>query len=170
MFQVWAGPGALYVTWVTLPCPADWFMLRFMRPILLILLLPLFLAACGGQPLRPGETSRDQVVAAWGAPTVRFPEADGGERLLYATAPLGFVTRVLVFAPDGKEEILRRFGPPTWVQLFEARSELIWEWRYCDAWLYPSRFNVLFDGSTGIVRSTLTVREDYGPARGYCSR
>lgn len=164
-----------------------------MRPILLILLLPLFLAACGGQPLRPGETSRDQVVAAWGAPTVRFPEADGGERLLYATAPLGFVTRVLVFAPDGKlrslhnalveeefakvragedgkEEILRRFGPPTWVQFFEARSELIWEWRYCDAWLYPSRFNVLFDGSTGIVRSTLTVREDYGPARGYCSR
>jgi len=46
----------------------------------------------------------------------------------------------------------------------------VWEWRYCDVWAMPARFNVLFDGTTGIVRSTLTVREDYGPERGYCSR
>lgn len=164
-----------------------------MRSILLILLLPLFLAACGGQPLRPGEASRDQVIATWGTPTARFPEADGGERLLYATAPLGFVTRVLVFAPDGKlrslhnalveeefakvkagedgkAEILHRFGPPTWVQFFEWRNELVWEWRYCDVWAMPARFNVLFDGTTGIVRSTLTVREDTWRLPSYCSR
>ena len=71
---------------------------------------------------------------------------------------------------DGKEEILRRFGPPTWVQFFEWRNELVWEWRYCDVWAMPARFNVLFDGTTGIVRSTLTVREDTWRLPSYCSR
>lgn len=164
-----------------------------MHKILSLLLLPLLLAACAAPAFKPGESSRDQVLAAWGPPTARFPTAGGGERLIYGTGPLGFVTRVVTLGPDGKvaalhnaleeeefakvrpgedgkEEILQRFGPPTWVQFFEARNELVWEWRYCDAWAMPARFNVLFDGSSGIVRSTLTIREDTWRLPSYCGR
>lgn len=164
-----------------------------MRTSILLLLLSL-LAACGGQPVRPGESTGEQIVAAWGPPTVRYPEADGGERLLYSSGPMGFTTQVVVTGADGKvrslhnalteaefakvragedtrEDIQRRFGPPAWTQYFGARNELVWEWRYCDVWTYPARFNVLFDAATGIVRSTMAVREDMGRWRhGFCTQ
>ncbi len=42
---------------------------------------------------------------------------------------------------------------------FKARDELVWEWRYCDHWNEPARFNVLFDATSMRVRSTLTGTE-----------
>ena len=60
-----------------------------------------------------------------------------------------------------KDEVLRILGPsqPQWTVFFERRDELVWEWRYCDAWNEPARFNVLFDNTTGLVRSTQSYTE-----------
>lgn len=152
-----------------------------------------FLAACSVQPPRTESLSKDQLLANWGPPTARHGEPDGSERWIYSSGPWGFVVRVAVVGArgqvlsvhnalteeefarvrpgqDGQAEILRRFGPPTWTQQFDRRKELVWEWRYCDVWSYPARFNVLFDAESGVVRSTLAVREDTGRWRTYCSR
>ncbi len=61
--------------------------------------------------------------------------------------------------------IMKLLGPPPAhrVMYFKARDELAWEWRYCDAWNQMAFFNVLFDATTGIVRSTLTVPDLSGP-------
>jgi hypothetical protein len=62
-------------------------------------------------------------------------------------------------------EVLRLLGPPTphWTAYFKARDELVWEWRFCDSWNQLAFFDVLFDATTGIVRTTYQ-RPDYsGP-------
>ena len=65
---------------------------------------------------------------------------------------------------------------PHWTVYFEARDELVWEWRYCDDWGEPARFNVLFDGTSRRVRSTLSLTESQRPDLGFgrmrmrCSR
>jgi len=161
------------------------------RTLLISLLCLMGLAACA-PAIRPGDSSREDVLATWGNPTLRFPEAEGGERLIYASGPLGMSAQVVILdaagrvrsrhnalreeefakvlaGEDDRDSILRRFGPPGWVYTFAARGELVWEWRYCDQWTYPARFNVLFDLQTGKLRSTLTLREDYGPFRSFCS-
>jgi hypothetical protein len=37
---------------------------------------------------------------------------------------------------------------------FKARDELVWEWQFCDSWNQLARFDVLFDASSGIVRTS----------------
>ncbi|MDE2585755.1 MAG: hypothetical protein KGN39_10185, partial [Betaproteobacteria bacterium] len=76
---------------------------------------------------------------------------------------------IKVRAGDSQEQILRRFGPPSWVQHFDSRNELVWEWRYCNQWTNPARFDVLFDSTTGLVRSTLQLEEARGRFSGFCS-
>lgn len=155
-------------------------------------LLLCLLAACAAQPFVPGKSTRDEVLRAWGVPAMRWAEPDGGERLAYPMGPMGYDTYMVTLGPEGKvrrvanvlveeefaqvrageskEDILRRFGPPFWVETYPQRHELVWEWRYCDVWTYPARFDVLFDTSTGLVRSTLTQREGLGWRRDFCSR
>lgn len=60
-----------------------------------------------------------------------------------------------------QEQVLRILGPaePSWTVYFKARDELVWEWRYCDEWNELARFNVLFDGTKGTVRSTMSLTE-----------
>ncbi len=60
-----------------------------------------------------------------------------------------------------KEEVLRTLGPsqPQWTVYFDRRDELVWEWRFCDAWNEPARFDVLFDNTSGKVRSTQSYTE-----------
>lgn len=43
---------------------------------------------------------------------------------------------------------------PQWTMYFERRDELVWEWRFCDDWGQVARFDVLFDGMSGIVRTS----------------
>ena len=58
----------------------------------------------------------------------------------------------------------------------KARDELVWEWRFCDDFQEPARFDVLFDGTSGRVRSTLAQPERFsnpwgrGGRRDWCSR
>jgi hypothetical protein len=115
-----------------------------------------------------------------GDPAMRWQEPDGTQQLAY---PRGIHTFMVQISADGKmqrienvmsmktfarirpgmpkNQVLRILGPslPSGTAYFKARDELVWEWRYCDAWNEPARFGVLFDGSEEVVRSTLSLTE-----------
>lgn len=172
-------------------------------PARLVLLLSLWLAACAsydGRGLEPGRADTAEAEALMGAPAVRWREADGGETLVYPRGPQGIHTWFLRFDAAGRllqrenvldmrhfarirpdmtpDEVVRILGPSVahWTIRYEARNELVWEWRYCDDWNEPARFNVLFDATTLRVRSTAAATEalrgvdGIGWFRDYCSR
>jgi hypothetical protein len=60
-----------------------------------------------------------------------------------------------------KRQVLRILGPSqaAWSVYFKVRDELVWEWRYCNEWNEPARFDVLFDGSKETVRSSMSLTE-----------
>ena len=73
-----------------------------------------------------------------------------------------------------KEQVLRVLGPPDYSRsvYFKARDELVWDWRFCNLSRTPARFLVLFDGTSGAVRSTMAQAEMFvrpGPPE-QCSR
>lgn len=144
------------------------------------------LASCavpGGTRLQPGVSRIDDVERTMGLPAMRWREPDGGERLAYPFGPMGFYTYMArtdaagvlvsndnvldpkyfaqIKADMTELDVMRTLGPPVehWTVYFKARDELVWEWRYCDDWGEPARFNVLFDGTTRRVRSTMSQTE-----------
>jgi hypothetical protein len=140
------------------------------------------LSACAsysGRGLNPGEATLSDVLKTMGEPAMRWHDADGREQLAYPRGPEGRQTFMVFVSADGrleriegvldsahfarirngqsdKAEVLRLLGPsqPQWTSYYEARDELVWEWRFCDAWSEVSFFDVLFNATTGIVRST----------------
>jgi len=44
---------------------------------------------------------------------------------------------------------------PAWTKYFEARRELVWEWRYCNDWSQAARFDVFLDADQGTVRTSM---------------
>mgnify|MGYP000895476117 CR=1 FL=1 len=163
------------------------------------LLAAILIAGCAGGETFSGSATVAQLEQRLGAPAMRWTATDGSETLAYPEGPLGYRTwfvrsdadgrviardNVLVAAQFAKirpqmseEEVLRLLGPPVpqWITYFEARDELVWEWRYCDDWNEPARFDVMFDGRTRRVRSTYAASEDlrglngFGDFRGWCS-
>jgi len=152
----------------------------------LVILASLLLAACAaysGSGLKPGEAGLDDVLRVMGQPAMRWQDQDGSLQLSYPRGPLGVHSYMALIGPDGKlqgianvmdpktfarirpgmtkDQVLRTLGPsePSWTVYFKARNELVWEWRYCDEWNDTARFNVLFDGSKGTVRSTMSQTE-----------
>ncbi|MBI2276620.1 MAG: hypothetical protein HYU74_04650 [Dechloromonas sp.] len=149
----------------------------------LLLTLCLFLSGCAGYAgnrLQPGVSSLGEVVAEMGEPALRWRDADGSEQLAYARGPSGTHTYMAYIGPDGRLQriesvldvshfarivagksdqaaVLRLLGPPVpeWTVYFKARDELVWEWLFCDDFSRLARFNVLFDGTTGLVRTTM---------------
>lgn len=144
------------------------------------------LAGCAGYDAAgrvPVDAQLVDVERTMGIPSIRWREADGGETLVYPFGPMGyhtffvrgdaqgrFVSRENVLtmkhfariqAGMTQEDVVRTIGPPVqpWTIYFKARDELVWEWRYCDDWNEPARFNVLFDGTSLRVRSTLSATE-----------
>lgn len=154
-------------------------------------------ASYSGHGLRPGEATVAEVVAVMGEPALRWRDADGSEQLAFPRGPAGIHTYMAFFAPDGRlrrmenvlEErhfarirpgeddqasILRLLGPsnPTWTTYYAARDELVWEWLFCNEWSRLARFDVLFDATSGRVRTTyqrpeLRGRDSVEP---FCSR
>lgn len=142
----------------------------------------LTLGACagyGGSNLRPGESTLSDVIASMGVPAMRWKDPDGREQLAYPRGPLGTQTFMVFVGPDGRLEriekvldtahfariqggksdmasILRLLGPvpPQNVAYFKARDELVWSWLFCDDWSQEAYFDVLFDATTGVVRTT----------------
>lgn len=151
----------------------------------------LALAACaafGGSRLEPGVATRSQVTAVLGEPAMRWQDADGGEQLAYPGGPAGTQTRMVFLGADGRLQridavldmahfsriepgksdraaVLRLLGPSPaqWTAYFERRDELVWEWRFCDAGSKLARFDVLFDATTGIVRTSYQRPDYVGP-------
>lgn len=143
---------------------------------------------CGGNGLVISESGVNDVLRVMGEPGMQWAEPGGARRLAYPHGPMGVTTDMVLVGADGKvqrienvldpqffsrieagmtkEQVLRLLGPPkpSGTVYFKARDELAWEWRYCDEWNRLARFDVLFDGTKEIVRSTLTVREHCGPA------
>jgi hypothetical protein len=163
------------------------------------LLAPLLLAACAsysGSGLKPGQARLDEVQSVMGPPAMRWQEPDGSVQLAYPRGPSGYHTFMVKLGPDGrlqgianvleeksfarilplmsKDEVLRVLGPPDYSRsvYFQARDELVWDWRYCQVFGNPARFLVLFDGASGGVRSTMTQPEYSGRPlfRERCSR
>lgn len=121
-----------------------------------------------------------------GNPAMQWQDPDGSRQLAY---PRGIHTFMVQIGPDGKmqrienvmhmktfarirpdmtkNEVLRILGPSetSGTAYYKARDELVWEWRYCDEWNEAARFDVLFDGSKEVVRSTLSLTESQ---RGLC--
>ena len=149
---------------------------------LLLIGCVLLLSACAsysGRGLNPGEATLNDVVTVMGEPAMRWQDADGREQLAYPRGPEGMQTFMAFVGADGrleriegvldskhfarirngqsdKAEVLRLLGPsyPYWTAYFKARDELVWEWRFCNDWNEVAKFDVLFDATTGIVRST----------------
>lgn len=164
-----------------------------MKPWIIILsaLLPI---ACGsylGYGLKPGEDTLENVIQTLGKPAMRWQNQDGSAQLAFPRGPLGYHTYMATIGANGKlrqignvldeknfarilpgmskEDVLHIIGPsyPNWTVYFERRDELVWEWRYCDAWNDAARFNVLFDNTSEKVRNTLSLTETQ---RGLCGR
>ena len=156
-----------------------------MKP-LIALIFAFLIAGCAsydGRGLKPGISTGAEVVQLMGEPAMRWRDPDGSEQLAYPRGPAGFTTYMVRIDSKGvmtslenvldmkhfariregmnKEEVLRTLGPsqPQWTVYFDRRDELVWEWRYCDAWNEPARFDVLFDNTSGKVRSTQSYTE-----------
>ncbi len=157
---------------------------RGLKQIGLFALSALFvtLAGCAsyaGRDLKPGASTLPEIVASMGSPAMRWKDPDGREQLAYPRGPAGTQTFMVFVAAGGrleriepvlnvehfarieagksdKESVLRLLGPsnPTQTAYFKARNELVWEWRFCDSWNQVAWFDVLFDGTTGVVRTT----------------
>ena len=122
-----------------------------------------------------------------GEPALTCPLADGGQTWVYPRGPAGLETFDVQLDKDGvlrdignvlndsgfarvetgkssRRDIECLFGPPYQETYFKARREHVWEYRFEDAWRYPSRYYVLFNDD-GIVTGTMQIREDHGDGR-----
>lgn len=157
-------------------------------------------ASYEGRGLQDGSSRTADAVRVMGEPALRWTEPDGGETFAYPRGPAGYHTYFLRFDANGvlvsrenvlepkhfarlregmtQDEVLRVIGPPFpgWTLYFKARDELVWEWRWCDDFGEAARFNALFDGTSGRLRSTASLTERQavafgrGDRRNWCSR
>jgi hypothetical protein len=164
---------------------------------LITLLLTTMLGACAsysGTGLRPGEARLEDVQNLMGQPAMRWQEPDGSIQLAYPRGPAGFHTFMVKLGPDGrlqsivnvldeagiarisagmtKEQVLHVLGPPNYSRTvyFKARDELVWDWRFCPNTMNAARLLVLFDGTSGAVRSAMAQTEYIGRVEVHCSR
>ena len=167
---------------------------------LCVLVATLLLSACAaysGSGLKPGVATLSDVLATMGEPAMRWNDPDGRIQLAYSRGPMATQTFMAYIAPNGRLEriekalvpenfarivhgksnqadVLRLLGPsyPGWTAYFKARDELVWEWRICDGIGQQAKFDVLFDATTGIVRSSyqrpdLVGRDGIAPSCGH---
>jgi hypothetical protein len=143
-------------------------------------------ASYSGRGLKPDESRLEDVLRVMGSPAMQWQDPDGTQQLAY---PRGLYTFMVDIGADGKmqkienimhmktfkriqpgmtkSQVLRILGPSesSGTAYYKARDELVWEWRYCDEWNERARFEVLFDGSKEMVRSTLSLTD---AQRGLC--
>jgi hypothetical protein len=133
--------------------------------------------------ISPGD-SAPTVEARAGAPATVWKNADGSEVWEYPSGPSGVQTFMIDIGPDrtvravrqvlreeyfskvvpgmSRDEVRRVLGRPKEVWYFPARDEEVWTWRYLE--VNYRLFNVLFDRTSGTVRSTLRLDEVFLPA------
>jgi hypothetical protein len=154
------------------------------------LAITVLLSACAGYSgsnLKPGVATLSEVTASMGEPAMRWKDPDGREQLAYPRGPAGTQTFMVFIGADGRLEridgvlvmehfariepgksdqssVLRLLGPsaPLRTQYYRLSNELAWEWRFCDGGSRLAFFDVMFDASTGIVRTTYQRPDDSG--------
>jgi hypothetical protein len=141
-----------------------------------LLAAALLLSACAGmmreQPL-PGD-SVDAVIAKFGQPTARLPDAGGAQVFEYAAGPMGQYTWMARFGPDGrlasfeqvlsgpgfarikvdvatKADVLRLIGHPAERSRVAMKNYEVWSYRYKESGVWDSMMHVHFD-EAGVVR------------------
>jgi hypothetical protein len=144
-----------------------------------LLSLAVLLAGCAGPASLSSGTPAPQVQARMGAPESVTRNPDGSEEWAYPQGPLGRQTYMVTLGPDrsvrevrqvlseeffsrvragmSRDEVRRLLGKPGEVSFFEARDEEVWSWRYQEQ--NAMFFNVLFDRSSGNVRTTQRLEE-----------
>lgn len=145
------------------------------------LLGALLVSACAGvngSKLAPGVSTRSEVIASMGQPAMVWKNADGSEQLAYPRGPAGTQTYMADVGADGKlqrivgvlnepyfqlvepgmtqAQVLRIVGPSGafWTQSFPRTNTLAWTWLYCANGNFQNYFDVYFDATTLLVRST----------------
>jgi hypothetical protein len=138
--------------------------------------LGLILAACasyGGYGLQPGTSTGDDVRRVMGVPALVFDTREGGHELIYPRGPMGNETYVVFVTGGGamqsihqvlndgnfdslelgltEDDVLRRLGPPRDTMAYPRSRTYSWDWKYMDAWGYPSIFSVTFDAQGRVV-------------------
>jgi len=117
---------------------------------------------------------------------MRWQDPDGSIQLAYPRGPEGIHTFMVTIGTDGRlrsiknvldeadlarirpgmtqAQVLRILGPPNYSRTayFKARNELVWDWRACTYNVNIQRLYVLFDATTGTVRSTMSQDELFG--------
>jgi hypothetical protein len=154
------------------------------------LAITVFLSACAGYSgsnLKPGVATLPEVMASMGEPAMRWKDPDGRQQLAYPRGPAGTQTFMVFIGADGRLEridgvldmehfarieagksdqssVLRLLGPsaPLRTQYYRLSNELAWEWRFCDGGSRLALFSVMFDASTGIVRTSYQRPDDSG--------
>ena len=148
------------------------------RALLLTLAAALSAWGCALSPVTPG-MDEAQVQARLGKPDTVRKNSDGSQVWEYPTGPAGRQTYMVKVGADrsvtdvrqvlsdpyfaqvkpgmSREEVRQILGRPGEVWMFPARDEEVWSWRYQQ--VNPMFFNVMFDRSSGTVRSTLKQEE-----------
>ena len=148
--------------------------------------LGLLAAGCANfSGISPGD-SAPTVEARLGPPGTVWKNADGSEAWEYPMGPTGVQTFMIDIGPDravravrqvlteeyfakvvagmSREDVRRLLGRPKEVWYFPARDEEVWTWRYLE--VNYRFFNVLFDRTSGTVRTTLRLDEVFLPDGG----
>ena len=113
------------------------------------------LMGCASEPTRlPLGTTRDQALQQLGTPTARYPLPNGGERLQYSRAPMGFEVSNIDVDASGHvvsvrqelfeglfdstikpgvwrvDDVLRTYGRPYEITRVTSFNGDVWTWRY----------------------------------------
>jgi outer membrane protein assembly factor BamE (lipoprotein component of BamABCDE complex) len=134
---------------------------------------------CAGVSAVTTGMDETQVQAKAGKPDTVRKNADGSQVWEYPEGPLGRQTFMITMGSDhtvkdirqvmseryfsqvkagmSRDEVRQLLGRPGEVSMFPARDEEVWSWRYLQE--NAMFFNVMFDRSTGTVRTTQRLEE-----------
>ena len=129
--------------------------------------------------LKPGISKRQDVEDIMGPPTMEWKDADGSVTWEYPRTPNGVVNYMIVFGPNGvlrevrqvlteenfakvspgmsREDIRRLLGQPAKESYFSLKKEYVWDWRKDDPMNMTVYFNVHFDESGRVIRTSTNV-------------
>ena len=138
-------------------------------------------ASLWGCAMSPVQTGMDemQVQARMGKPETARKGTDGSQIWEYPGGPQGRQTYMVSIGADhqvrevrqvlseayfskmtsgmSRDEVRQILGRPGQVWLFPSRNEEVWSWRYQE--VNPMFFNVMFDRTSGTVRTTQRQEE-----------
>ncbi len=153
------------------------------RPRILALIgIALLAGACANfSAISPGTPARE-VQSRFGAPGTVWKNPDGSEVWEYPLGPLGVQTYMIAMGSNqavrevrqvlseeyldkvragmSRDEVRRLIGKPMETLYYPARDEEVWTWRIQEFNFRYRRFHALFDRTTGILRSTMTIDEE----------